>query len=141
MLKHCTNDVQDKTTGNLFCSNPNVYRNSSLSTVAGLRAENPSNRGSIPGKCNMFDTTSKLPDPPPPLGPTHSPSQWAPGILSAWVKLLRCQADPPNTEVKKKWSYSSTHPSAFHVVRSKEVPVFTTGQYFCDLGRQGRQWS
>jgi len=90
-----------------------VWRDSSLSTMTGLRAENPSNRGSIPDRCKVFDSTPKLHPPPHPPGPTQSSIQWAMGFLSARVQLLWRQADAPTAEVKNVWSYSSTHPSAF----------------------------
>ena len=71
-----------------------MCRDSSLSTVTGLRDENPSNRGSISGRCKVFDSTPNFQHPPPPLRPTQSSIQWTRGVLSGRVQLLLHQTDP-----------------------------------------------
>jgi len=54
----------------------------------------------------------------PALGPTQSPIQWAPGIISTVIKRPGREADhsPPSTvEFKKAWSYTSTPQGRFYL--------------------------
>jgi hypothetical protein len=50
----------------------------------------------------------------PLLGPTQTPIQWVPRVLSAEFKLPKREADdaPTRAEVKKTWIYTSTPPYA-----------------------------
>jgi hypothetical protein len=62
----------------------------------------------------LFTTTSR-----PALGPTQSPIQWVPGVLSLRVKRPGREADQSPTssaEVKNVWSYTSASPIRLHGV-------------------------
>jgi hypothetical protein len=59
----------------------------------------------------IFFTSSRLD-----LGPTQSPIQWVPGVLSPGVERPGREADhspPTSAEIKKMWIYTSTPPYVF----------------------------
>jgi hypothetical protein len=65
-------------------------------------------QSSSPGRVKnfLFSKSSR-----PALGSTQPPIQWAPGVLSPWVKRQGREADhspPVSAEVKKMWIYTST---------------------------------
>jgi hypothetical protein len=78
----------------------------SVSIVTGYRLDGP---GSIParGKISLFSISSRAT-----LGPTQSPIQWIPGVLSSRIKRPEREADyspPSSVEVENGGAYTSQY--------------------------------
>jgi hypothetical protein len=94
-------------------------------------------RDSIPGTDSsaifLFPTAVSRPA----LGPTQSPIQWIPGVLTPVVTRPGRKADhshPSSAENKNAWSYTSIHAYVFMVwclIKHKDnfVPLVTSSTY------------